>query len=458
MLNQSDELRRTLYVPKMSHGDGDFDNSLHTSSDRGSSGKPEVAPLVNTAASTLHPESASKSKDRFKSLDGLRGVAAVLVVLFHIRWPNHITHNELIRNGYLAVDLFFILSGFVISANYSRKLKDFSRVREFIILRFFRVYPLHLTVLSLFVSIELLRFWGLRSGFAVPSSKPFSDGNSLGALFANALLIQGLGVFESLTWNIPSWSISCEFVAYLLFGIAALNSTLWSAALFATAAFLALSAYGVLAFTYQSLDLTYDWGLVRCVCGFVLGMAVFEVSRRNGARALAAANPTALAWAPMLVTAALIVVMSFTSGWVVVFVIPVFVIMVGVFQTEHGIVANMLNSRAAQYLGRISYSVYMIHFLVLTVFTMFLRRLLQVPMEMDPVVLLPVFRIDPWVGDLLVIAVVAAVVAISSVTHRVVEEPARLFGRELVISLRNRTSGAAQSEVAPTRSDPSSRR
>ena len=61
---------------------------------------------------------ATEAAPRFRALDGLRGVAALLVVLLHVEWPNHLTGNKFVQNGYLAVDLFFILSGLVISSNY----------------------------------------------------------------------------------------------------------------------------------------------------------------------------------------------------------------------------------------------------------------------------------------------------------------------------------------------------
>lgn len=89
----------------------------------------------------------TESNRRYLVLDGLRGIAAVLVVLYHVEVPNHFTHNSFTRHGYLAVDLFLILSGFVISAAYSRQIFDAKSAVEFYWLRFFRIYPLHITML-----------------------------------------------------------------------------------------------------------------------------------------------------------------------------------------------------------------------------------------------------------------------------------------------------------------------
>ena len=90
-----------------------------------------------------------RNKSRFSALDGLRGIAALAVVFYHVKFPNHFTTYPglFFRNGYMAVDLFFILSGFVIYANYSGKIYNTASALRFIVLRFFRIYPLHLAIL-----------------------------------------------------------------------------------------------------------------------------------------------------------------------------------------------------------------------------------------------------------------------------------------------------------------------
>src|ERR1039457_3262386 len=91
---------------------------------------------------------------RFHALDGLRGIAALLVVLLHVEWHNHLTGTRFVRNGYLSVDLFFILSGFVIAANYSAQIVDIPTSLRFLGLRFFRLYPLHIVMLGAFICLE----------------------------------------------------------------------------------------------------------------------------------------------------------------------------------------------------------------------------------------------------------------------------------------------------------------
>jgi len=80
-----------------------------------------------------------RNKSRFSALDGLRGIAALAVVFYHVKFPNHFTTYPglFFRNGYMAVDLFFIISGFVIYAKYSEKICDAGSAFRFIALRFF---------------------------------------------------------------------------------------------------------------------------------------------------------------------------------------------------------------------------------------------------------------------------------------------------------------------------------
>ena len=100
------------------------------------------------------------SNRQLPSLTPLRGVAALWVVLYHYCgtaqfFPNlDITpHSYLISKGYLAVDMFFVLSGFVMAHVYRRAFSEGvgEHYRGFLMARIARLYPLHVFILSLFV-------------------------------------------------------------------------------------------------------------------------------------------------------------------------------------------------------------------------------------------------------------------------------------------------------------------
>jgi peptidoglycan/LPS O-acetylase OafA/YrhL len=88
---------------------------------------------------------------RFVVLDSWRGIAALLVVLFHGRYQSHIYAVPLIRHGWLAVDFFFVLSGFVISYAYGRRIATGRDLGVFLIRRTGRIWPLHVFMLAAFV-------------------------------------------------------------------------------------------------------------------------------------------------------------------------------------------------------------------------------------------------------------------------------------------------------------------
>src|SRR5580700_6668773 len=98
------------------------------------------------------------TKPFFGGLESLRGVAALIVVFLHIKWANPLTSLLFFRNGYLMLDLFFVLSGFVICHNYGRKIGNTGDVGHFMFLRFGRLYPLHLFCLIVFLGIEVAKY------------------------------------------------------------------------------------------------------------------------------------------------------------------------------------------------------------------------------------------------------------------------------------------------------------
>jgi peptidoglycan/LPS O-acetylase OafA/YrhL len=372
-----------------------------------------IAPVA-TSAETLVP--------RFRALDGLRGVAALLVVLLHVEWSNHITRVRFVANGYLAVDLFFIISGLVISANYSTQIVDVRTFLRFLALRFFRLYPLHFAVLAAFLGLECLKVaapyaLGLRA-----EHQPFTGGQSLPSLAANIFLVNGLGLFSTPGWNGPSWSISCEFVAYVLFAITAFLGLVRSRAFLVVGALATAIAYARLALTRGTLNVVYDLGLLRCVAGFFWGMLIHRWSIMASCRPLKQMQGYEIS-----VTVAVLLTMATMSGALILIVIPLFILLVALLRSDRGPVARLLTAEPAQYLGRISYSVYMVHEFVILCLRMVLRQV--APTAYDPNAHRALVIINPWIGDVLIFTLVGTVVAIASRTYAWIEEPGRMFGR-----------------------------
>ena len=390
------------------------------------------------------PLAGSSVSGHYRALDGVRGLAAVLVVLLHAEWPNHITNNRFVQNGYLAVDLFFILSGLVIASNYSARIADVRDLQRFGCLRFFRLYPLHLALLVAFVVLECAKLGAEHLlGVAPGGQAPFTHDSSLPALAANLFLVQGLHVLHRTTWNGPSWSISCEFAAYLAFGLAVLTGATRRRRFYAIGVLLAASGYAALVIARGSLDVQADWGVVRCFAGFFIGMLIFELTPKGAlrlSRRLAATCEIAVVGAALLT-------MSLAPGRSIVIIIPLFALAVVLLQSDSGPVGRLLSTQPAQYLGRISYSIYMVHDLLVVSLLIVLKRIFVAPLGINSLRTHPVVMINPWIGDLLVIGLLFSVLATATLTYTFIEDPGRRFGRRLADRLRT-----PHSDHAPGRS------
>src|SRR6266704_3238416 len=92
---------------------------------------------------------------RFVALDSLRGICAIFVAIYHFSAVSFLSSIPIIKNGFLFVDFFFVLSGFVIAASYGERLKAQFPISKFMFLRLGRLYPLHIFVLFLYLIIAL---------------------------------------------------------------------------------------------------------------------------------------------------------------------------------------------------------------------------------------------------------------------------------------------------------------
>ena len=161
---------------------------------------------------------------RYRSLDSLRGVCASMVVLMHFKTTGWISYNPTVRYGYLFVDFFFVLSGFVIAASYGDKLAKGFSITKFVALRFGRLYPLHVAVLAAFLVTHLAISWfapNLAHGQEAP------DSYSAASFFASLTMTQPFFGRDTTFWNAPAWSIAAEFWTYVIFALLFRSAKRW---------------------------------------------------------------------------------------------------------------------------------------------------------------------------------------------------------------------------------------
>jgi len=309
----------------------------------------------------------------YRKLDALRGLAACAIVLFHSPFQLGKAPMALVHNAYLFVDLFFVLSGFVLSHRYGERLAAGMGVGDFVRRRLARLYPLHAFLLFAF-----LLYGGLKQALHLAGFGPAPDfvANDAATFLSSLLLLQGLGLHNHLAWNVPSWSVSAEFFAYLVFAV--LLKGLDRGRGLALPVTVSLTAYAALVFLgKESLDVTYDYAPLRCLGGFYAGVALYRWQRRWAAGAL---RRPAL-WEGTVTALALLCVANAGAGlawqWGAV---AAFVAMLAVFTRENdGWLGKVLASGPLRALGAWSYAIYLVHFLWVTVFAAVAAHLLGIP-------------------------------------------------------------------------------
>jgi peptidoglycan/LPS O-acetylase OafA/YrhL len=381
-------------------------------------------------------------KGEIKALTGLRIVAAVWVVLFHFRpmlgdaSPDFKDALAPVLNcGAQGVDLFFILSGFVLTWNYLDRMGQSWSTRaalRFLWLRLARVWPVYLVTLHLAALLVIL---SQHVGHVpLPEVQDLTAVSYLRQVLLVQLWFQPF--FDGSSWDGPAWSISAEWLAYLLFGVVVLvifrMQHVTRARSLALLAFAASLPPVMLLLASGQFYTPWSW-LPRIVTQFIAGALACAAVRRlrlsDRARRVAGVGS-------VLLTAAIVSVLYLfdahpitglydSSGVVDILFVPlVMTLAIGM-----GSLPRLLSTRLMVYGGQISFCLYMVHELVHTVWGWAVLQFELTPQE------------NPWkwnVIGLLVIAVVASILL-----YHLVEEPARRWMRGMV------DVSAAKAEIEP---------
>jgi peptidoglycan/LPS O-acetylase OafA/YrhL len=306
------------------------------------------------------------------ALTSLRGIAALIVVVHHFAYytlPQTgkflSSYSHFFKNGYLCVDFFFILSGFIMAYVYTN---DFygqvnkSDYWKYLRARFARIYPLHLFTLLVLVGLELIKMIML-------GGNAFTDKFNLTALVANIFLLQAFDLscpplfWCGTYWNEPAWSISVEFIIYTLFPfilylILRLNPK--GDLIFYVCTLLAL--FLLIKFTRGNLDSIIGLpSIARCSLESVLGIITYKVYQQSNYRSRVI---------PTVVTAiSMIWILGVMHSWTDDYrgihdwsILPACSLLIlAVSNQSHRASAKILNTKILIHLGTISYSIYMVH-------------------------------------------------------------------------------------------------
>jgi peptidoglycan/LPS O-acetylase OafA/YrhL len=368
---------------------------------------------------------------KLAQLDVLRGICALMVALNHASFRAPIRDSDVVHNAPLFVDFFFVLSGFIMFYNYA-SLASGSQLGRFMGLRFFRLYPLHAAMLLVFLAYECVQ-WALGQYVHLTfNTPPFSENNAQTFLL-NVLLLNGVGLSaEQPTFNGPSWSICAEFWTYLLFGLFVLagsRSRLRLGLSFAVAAGLALG-FLLLHWSMPNLTRHPDNGFVRCVFSFFLGALV---SLLWPAPQVRPAEPSAVGGAIQFgatLLALVLVANAPSANRLLEFAVPfAFALLIFCYtRWPRTWLISLAVRRPLLWLGERSYSIYMVHMVVLLVIEAFLRLVLHKPLIDGNI------QISRGFASGVLVFYVALLLCVSELSYRLIERPGRSLGRELLRS------------------------
>jgi peptidoglycan/LPS O-acetylase OafA/YrhL len=361
-------------------------------------------------------------RPKISELESLRGLAALLVVFFHVPTWNSFLNVRIISNGYLMVELFFVLSGFVICNAYCNNIKTTRDLMRFQFLRFGRLYPVHLLFLLIFLLIEVAKYVAqFEFDIVSPNSQPFRE-NNFTALIQHIFLIQAIGpAGRPVTFNIPAWSISVEFYTYLIFGCVVLLSRkgyqyLVFSLIAIASVVLLVSAAG---FGFEDMLRGLAGFFIGCLTAVAVKNLTLKVSR----------------FASALLFLAIIAFLQFKPHKaydVTIYFLTAGLIGALVLQ-KNGLLNSVLRLKIFVWLGSISYSLYMSHEAVEWIANQIFRVVLKAPE-----IIAPSGRSIPQLSGLSAILGVSFIVIlsflVSSLVYKFVEKPWRERSREFAFS------------------------
>ncbi|MGE0350260.1 acyltransferase family protein [Hydrogenophaga sp.] len=322
----------------------------------------------------------------------LRGLAALMVVLYHCALTSpDVTLGPLtalVQRGYLFVDIFFILSGFILMRRYGASLAHPSRndLLQFWRRRLLRIYPPYIVWLTLAILVWFLV--GMRG-----EGPQYEADEHLASIVLHATMLQSILGLE-IQYNVPLWSIAMEMAAYLLLPLFAMSLVPLSRSGICILIVILLGGVWLFIRHYGTLDVIGGPGaLARCLLGFCLGAL---------SSLLSSTVPKGLArWSrPTSFFMLALTLLAFTTGHIFMgYCTALGMVMISSLQTT----SSWTRTWLPMLLGRVSFSLYLAHIPVMSVMVL-------VTAKLESTSDLPLFSSFPVFATLVVVASVLAAV------------------------------------------------
>lgn len=308
------------------------------------------------------------TKAHYEILDGLRGVAAIMVVFFHLLevFSNGDHTKQMINHGYLAVDFFFLLSGFVIAHAYDDRWHKMT-VKQFIKRRLIRLHPM--IIFGMTVG-ALCFYFSASEAFPLVAQTPVWKlliFMLLGyILFPVTIPMDIRGWQEMYPLNGPAWSLFFEYIANLLYVLIFRRLSKTVLAILVAIAAIVLVRYAV---TAPNGDIIGGWsinaeqlniGFTRLLYPFMAGILlsrIFKPINLKNAFLICSLMVVAVLSFPRVGGKELLWANGLFDAFTVIFIFPIIV-----FLGASGKITNALSHKVCTFFGNISYPLYIVHF------------------------------------------------------------------------------------------------
>lgn len=361
---------------------------------------------------------------RFEVLDSFRGIAAICVAMTHMHYVGSIAELDFFRGSWLFVEFFFVLSGFVLTHGYA--FKENLTFKQFAISRTFRIFPLHIAMLFVFLTLEIGKLIAEQYGFHFASGV-FSGTTAISEIIPNLFLLQSWTEYTVTSFNIPSWSLSIEYYVYMLFFVTLFlkggaRIVLWMSIVIAVAYLF-----------INNISLFTGW-VERGLYSFFIGALTYLIYKNMKNYMIKIPSYVFTFFELVCVMLVIFIVAldaqsSSTTGPLL------FSFTIFVFSFEKGIISQFFKHKVFIFFGKISYSIYMTHMAIWVsamAFFLFLSKILG-------------FNIVPMIegvrfidfgstilSNVAVLVNFAIIVLVSKFTYNKVEVKWQKIGKKLV--------------------------
>jgi peptidoglycan/LPS O-acetylase OafA/YrhL len=382
----------------------------------------------------------SQKPGEIRALAGVRAFPPLVLVMFHFSEGHGYRHfwplDYVAARGYLWVEFFFCLSGFILTHVYGARIGQMFTARgygNFLKARLIRLYPLHVFMLAMVLATAIVtRYLAHIGHYTSIFDLTYHTVITPWSLVLNLLLVQAWNTLNSLTWNGVAWFVSVEWALCLLFPLLLwlANGRVWRGPVLIAAGIVGLVALDLTAGDRVGLDITYHNGVLRGLSDFTVGVGMAVLYRQWKPRDML---PD---WAHSLIQLAVVFALFYAiynTGWShtrmdIWTVLPMMALVLAL-SFDRGIVADALKTKVPQLLGGWSYAIYIGQTFMLLIIRVFEQRVYPPPMT--PVWGTTFISLNWWLEPLLL---VIACIAWGALIANVIEHPAAAWLKRTVKS------------------------